>query len=123
MQGVLLQGESDGDMRILVFMPRSMKFGPSNASSVDLCVRDLIAPSRYREATTIVCCEIETLFPDLSIATYSDTVDASRRRKLAFASQQVSNVSADLIVVTPHQGHLGRTLCNGTPYVIRSQII
>ena len=87
MQGVLLQGESDGDMRILVFMPRSMKFGPSNASSVDLCVRDLIAPSRYREATTIVCCEIETLFPDLSIATYSDTVDASRRRKLAFASQ------------------------------------
>lgn len=104
MQGVLLQGESDGDMRILVFMPRSMKFGPSNASSVDLCVRDLIAPSRYREATTIVCCEIETLFPDLSIATYSDTVDASRRRKLAFASQQVSNVSADLIVVTPPSG-------------------
>ena len=89
-------------MRILVFMPRNMRFGPSNASSVDLCVRDLIAASRYREATTIVCCENETLFPDLSIATYSDTVDASRRRKLAFASQQVSKVSADLIVVQQH---------------------
>ena len=76
-------------MRILVFMPRNMRFGPSNASSVDLCVRDLIAASRYRETTTIVCCENETLFPDLSIATYSDTVDASRRRKLAFVQQHL----------------------------------
>lgn len=89
-------------MRILVFMPRNMRFGPSNASSVDLCVRDLIVASRYRESTTIVCCENETLFPDLNIATYSDEIDASRRRKLAFASQQASKLSADLIVVQQH---------------------
>jgi glycosyltransferase involved in cell wall biosynthesis len=89
-------------MRILVFMPRNMRFGPSNASSVDLCVRDLIVASRYRDSTTIVCCENETLFPDLNLATYSDKIDASRRRKLAFASQQVSKLSADLIVVQQH---------------------
>jgi glycosyltransferase involved in cell wall biosynthesis len=89
-------------MRILVFMPRNMRFGPSNASSVDLCVRDLIIASRYRDATTIVCCENETLFPDLDVVTYSDTIDASRRRKLAFASQQVAKLSTDLIVVQQH---------------------
>jgi glycosyltransferase involved in cell wall biosynthesis len=89
-------------MRILVFMPRNMRFGPSNASSVDLCVRDLIATSQYRGSTTIVCCENETLFPDLNIATYRPQVDASRRRKVAFASRQASKMSADLIVVQQH---------------------
>jgi glycosyltransferase involved in cell wall biosynthesis len=79
-----------------------MRFGPSNASSVDLCVRDLITASRYRATTTIVCCENETLFPDLDISTYSGHIDASKRRKVAFASQLASKASADLVVVQQH---------------------
>jgi glycosyltransferase involved in cell wall biosynthesis len=79
-----------------------MRFGPSNASSVDLCVRDLIAASRFRATTTIVCCENETLFPDLNITTYSAKIDASKRRKVAFALKLASKVSADLVVVQQH---------------------
>ena len=57
----LAAGESDGDMRILVFMPRDRAMRP----------RSIFASmaSRYRESTTIVCCQSETLFPDLSIVT------------------------------------------------------
>ena len=89
-------------MRVLGFMPRNMKFGPSNASSIDLCVRDLIAASRFRETTTIVCCENETLFPDLNILTYPGEIDTSKRRKIAFASETAMKVRADLIVVQQH---------------------
>lgn len=89
-------------MRILMFLPRHMRFGPSNASSIDLCVRDLVAASRYRDTTTVVCCENETLFSEVDILTYSRAVDDSRRRKVAFAVDQVARTSPDLIVVQQH---------------------
>jgi glycosyltransferase involved in cell wall biosynthesis len=79
-----------------------MRFGPSNASSVDLCVRDLIAASRYRKSTTVVCCQNETLFPGLKIETYPLDVDAHKSRKVAFAIAQASKASADLVVVQQH---------------------
>jgi glycosyltransferase involved in cell wall biosynthesis len=79
-----------------------MRFGPSNASSIDLCVRDLVAASRYRKTTTVVCCENETLFPEVDVMTYTRAVDDSRRRKVAFVLQQVSRISPDLIVVQQH---------------------
>ncbi|WP_082072990.1 glycosyltransferase family 4 protein [Hyphomicrobium sp. 99] len=89
-------------MRILMFLPRHMRFGPSNASSIDLCVRDLIAASRYRDTTTVVCCENETLFSEIDVMTYSRAVDDSRRRKVAFAVDQVARTAPDLIVVQQH---------------------
>lgn len=89
-------------MRVLEFMPRNMRFGPSNASSIDLCVNDLITASRYRQSTTIVCCENDTLFPDLEIKTYSSEIDASKARKLKFAIGEASKTSADIVVVQQH---------------------
>ena len=89
-------------VRVLVFMPRNMRFGPSNASSVDLCVRDLIAASRHRASTTVVCCENETLFDDLDVKTYSSKIDRHKRRKLAFAVDEARQRSADLVIVQQH---------------------
>jgi glycosyltransferase involved in cell wall biosynthesis len=89
-------------MRILMFLPRHMRFGPSNASSIDLCVRDLVAASRHHKTTTVICCENETLFPGIDVMTYSRAVDDSRRRKVEFALREVSRMSPDLIVVQQH---------------------
>jgi glycosyltransferase involved in cell wall biosynthesis len=89
-------------MRILCFMPRNMRFGPSNATSIDLCVYDLIAASRYRNETKIVCCENETLFPDLDITTYPPKVDRHKSQKISFALRQANADKADLIVVQQH---------------------
>ncbi len=79
-----------------------MRFGPSNASSIDLCVRDLVTASRFSSTTTVVCCENDTLFTDVDVMTYSRAVDDSRRRKVAFAVDQVSRIAPDLIVVQQH---------------------
>lgn len=101
-QGEGLAGIKSYRMRILCFMPRNMRFGPSNATSIDLCVYDLIQASRYREATKILCCENETLFSGLNISTYSPSIDRHRAKKIKFALDQARESSADLIVVQQH---------------------
>ena len=89
-------------MRILIFMPRNMRFGPTNATSIDLCASELVSRSRYRDQTRIVCCENESLFQGFDIKTYPPSVDAHKRRKVAFAVKQAKESSADVIVVHNH---------------------
>jgi glycosyltransferase involved in cell wall biosynthesis len=79
-----------------------MRFGPSNATSIDLCVRDLIAASRYRDNTRILCCENESLFPELNISTYSPSIDRHKARKIKFALDEAHHDASDLIVVQQH---------------------
>ncbi|MFT3733160.1 MAG: glycosyltransferase family 4 protein [Hyphomicrobium sp.] len=83
-------------------MPRNMRFGPSNATSIDLCVHDLILASRYREETRILCCENETLFSGLDIVTYPPSTDRHKARKIKFALGQAKARAVDLIVVQQH---------------------
>ncbi|MET1046240.1 MAG: hypothetical protein ABWX70_05990, partial [Hyphomicrobium sp.] len=78
-------------------MPRNMRFGPSNATSIDLCVHDLIIASGYREQTRILCCENETLFPGLDISTYAPSVDRHKAKKIRFAVDQAKKDRAELI--------------------------
>lgn len=89
-------------LRIIVFMPRRMRFGPSNATSIDMCVRDLVLASRYRATTTVICCENETLYTDVDVVTYPRSVDESTRKKVAFAAREVERLGADLVVVQQH---------------------
>jgi glycosyltransferase involved in cell wall biosynthesis len=79
-----------------------MRFGPSNASSIDLCIRDLVAFSKYKETTQIICSENDTLFEDLDIRTYSRAVDSSKWRKIRFARDLVAKTAPDLVVVQQH---------------------
>jgi glycosyltransferase involved in cell wall biosynthesis len=89
-------------VRILIFMPRNMRFGPTNATSIDLCASELVSRSRYRDQTRIVCCENESLFQGFDIKTYPPSVDAHKHRKVAFAIKQARENSADIIVVHNH---------------------
>lgn len=83
-------------------MPRNMRFGPTNATSIDLCASELVSRSRYRDQTRIVCCENESLFQGFDIKTYPISVDAHKRRKVGFAIKQARENSADIIVVHNH---------------------
>jgi glycosyltransferase involved in cell wall biosynthesis len=79
-----------------------MRFGPTNATSIDLCASELVSRSRYRDQTRIVCCENESLFQGFDIKTYPPAVDAHKHRKVAFAVKQAKESSADVIVVHNH---------------------
>jgi glycosyltransferase involved in cell wall biosynthesis len=49
-------------MRIAVVLPRGMCFSPHGATSIDLCVRDLVAYSRHRDSTAILGDRVEAPF-------------------------------------------------------------
>ena len=87
---------------IVVLMPRNMHFGPSNATSIDLCVHDLVRSSRYRETTTVVCERNETLFADVSTLCFPDSAATSTRRKIRYVEVLATQRSIDLIVVQQH---------------------
>ena len=40
-------------MKIAVILPRGMHFGPKRATAIDLCVRDFVTFSRFRDTTAI----------------------------------------------------------------------
>src|SRR3990172_2840269 len=43
-------------------MPREMYFGPSRATSIDLCVRDLVTASRFSKSTKIFVERVDCSF-------------------------------------------------------------
>jgi glycosyltransferase involved in cell wall biosynthesis len=88
--------------QIVVVMPRNMHFGPSNATSIDLCVYDLVRSSRYRATTTILCDRNETLFSDVNTLCFPASATSSSRRKVRFVESLAAQQPIDLIVVQQH---------------------
>jgi glycosyltransferase involved in cell wall biosynthesis len=78
-----------------------MHFGPSNATSIDLCVYDLVSSSRYRASTTILCAENETIFSDLDVCLIAPSA-LSARKRLAVIQNHIQRYEPDLIVVQQH---------------------
>src|SRR5688572_3024814 len=52
---------------IFQVMPRGMYFGPSRATSIDLCIRDLSLASAFRASTTIFAEAVADPFPGFAI--------------------------------------------------------
>ena len=66
------------DPKIAYVLLRNAHFGPRLASSVELCVRDLVLHSRYAGSTLVVCPPVDEPFEGIEIATIADV---SLRRK------------------------------------------
>lgn len=86
-------------MKIAIIMPRGMRFGPESATSIDLCVRDAVAESKFRASTTIICEEIDHPFEGFKILTYGR---ASKLRRIREVARIVRSIAPDLIVVQQH---------------------
>ncbi len=87
---------------ILVVMPRNMHFGPSKATSIDLCIYDLVRSSRYRETTTVVCEKNEPVFAGVRTLFFPASATSSTRRKILFVEALATGQPVDLIVVQQH---------------------
>ena len=89
-------------MRIVNILPRNMHFGPSNATSIDLCVHDLVSGSRFRASTRVLCHPNETLFSGLDVKTLPNSDSASRRHRWKYLLRCVRDYRPDLVVVQQH---------------------
>ena len=58
---------NDTPLKLAVVMPRGMFFGPSMATSIDLCARDFVRYSRHADKTTIFCEKVDAPFDDVAV--------------------------------------------------------
>jgi glycosyltransferase involved in cell wall biosynthesis len=108
MESTAMEEQSDirhkdgGSLSVFQVMPRNMHFGTSRATSIDLCVRDLVAASRYRQTTRILAEPAGDLFPGFSIEplpAQSRTATFSRANQVARAARRDA---PDIIIVQQH---------------------
>ncbi|HKJ62848.1 MAG TPA: glycosyltransferase family 4 protein, partial [Hyphomicrobiales bacterium] len=88
--------------RLFQVMPRGMYFGRSRATSIDLCVRDLMLASRNQHDALIYAEEIEDPFPDFMINTLPAKGKASSYKRANFVAAQAKRLKPDIIVVQQH---------------------
>lgn len=90
--------------RLSVFqvMARKLYFGPSRATSIDLCVHDLVAASRFRANTTIFAEECDDLFPHFSVERLPRSTSAVTAARAGHVARVASSLRPDVIIVQQH---------------------
>ena len=58
---------TDTQPKLAIVMPRGMFFGPSMATSIDLCARDFVRYSRYAAQSTVFCEHVDDPFNDVAV--------------------------------------------------------
>jgi glycosyltransferase involved in cell wall biosynthesis len=83
-------------------MPREMYFGPSRATSIDLCVRDLVAASRFAASTRIIAESVDRPFPGFDIDPFPPARRALTRSRADFVARMARQARPDIIIVQQH---------------------
>ncbi len=79
-----------------------MSFGAAKATSVDLCVRDFVENSRFRETTFVIGCPVEEPFPGIGFVPVQRASGQSQAAYARALARAVENVGPDLVVVQQH---------------------
>jgi glycosyltransferase involved in cell wall biosynthesis len=88
--------------KIFQVMPRGMYFGKSRATSIDLCVRDLMLASRRRQDALIYAEEVDDPFRDFPINPLPSSGKASSYHRAKFVAAQARRLKPDIIIVQQH---------------------
>jgi glycosyltransferase involved in cell wall biosynthesis len=98
---------SDGQMAnralsLYYVMPREMYFGPSRATSIDLCVRDIVTASRYLSSTKIFAERIDRCFSGFDIDYFPPTRMALTYSRADYVAKMARLERPDAIIVEQH---------------------
>ncbi len=90
------------DPTIAYVLLRNAHFGPRLASSVELCVRDLVRHSRYARSTLVVCPKVDTPFEGIEIKTVPDVPIGGNLAKAWAVGRLLRRRGVDLALVENH---------------------
>jgi glycosyltransferase involved in cell wall biosynthesis len=88
--------------KIAYVMLRNAHFGPRLASSVELCVRDLVLQSRYRRTSLVVCPHVENPFEGVEIATVPEAAIGGNLGKALAVARLLRRRAIDIAIVENH---------------------
>jgi glycosyltransferase involved in cell wall biosynthesis len=89
-------------LSIFQVMPREMYFGEARATSIDLCVRELIQHSRYRASTTIFAEAAPDAFPGFTIEALPKAGRAATFTRANHVARAIRRERPDIVVVQQH---------------------
>lgn len=92
----------EADLSVFQVMPREMYFGESRATSIDLCVRDLVSFSRFRARTRIFAEATEDGFPGFAVDTLPEARQMATFRRANHVAKAARKARPDIIVVQQH---------------------
>ena len=90
------------DPTIAYVLLRRANFGPQLASSVELCVRDLVRHSRYAGSTLVVCPKVMRPFEGIEIETVPDLAVGGNLAKAWSVGRLLRRRRVDLAIVENH---------------------
>jgi glycosyltransferase involved in cell wall biosynthesis len=89
-------------IRPLFVLPRNMHFGPHGATSIDLCVRDLVTASRNHAAAVIAVGSNGPYFPGFRVVNLNAGRHTTTRQKVAAVLALLRQSRFDIVVVQQH---------------------
>jgi glycosyltransferase involved in cell wall biosynthesis len=90
------------DPKIAYVLLRNAHFGPRLASSVELCVRDLVLHSRYARSTLVACPPVDEPFEGVEIAAIPDVSLGGNVAKALGVARLLRRRAIDIAVVENH---------------------
>jgi glycosyltransferase involved in cell wall biosynthesis len=90
------------DPKIAYVLLRNAHFGPRLASSVELCVRDLVLHSRYARSILVACPPVDEPFAGVEIATIPDVSLGGNVAKALGVARLLRRRGIELAVVENH---------------------
>jgi glycosyltransferase involved in cell wall biosynthesis len=90
------------DPKIAYVLLRNAHFGPRLASSVELCVRDLVRNSRYAGSTVVVCPPVDEPFEGIAIEAVPRVSFGGNLAKAWAVGRLLKRGDFDLILVENH---------------------
>ena len=83
-------------------MPREMYFGPSRATSIDLCVRDLVTASRFSASTKIFAERVDYAFAGFDLDCFPPARRALTYARADYVARKARLERPDIIIVQQH---------------------
>ena len=95
-------GARRGSPSVFQVMPRNMYFGASRATSIDLCVRDLVGASRLHSATRIFAEQVDDVFSGFNVDRLPRGKAAATFARANHVARAALRGTPDLIIVQQH---------------------
>ena len=89
-------------IKIFFVMPRQMYFGAAQATSIDLCVRDLIKASRFAISAQVIAEAVEDEFEGVTVHPFPPSASSATRSRARYVASLAAEAKPDVIVVQQH---------------------
>jgi glycosyltransferase involved in cell wall biosynthesis len=89
-------------LKVFYVMPRAMYFGASQATSIDLCVRDLVKASRFAASAQVIAEAVPDEFEGVALHPFPLSAISATRSRAHYVAGLIGADKPDVVIVQQH---------------------